>query len=400
MRKKGNQKGKNGSLLKRRLQVRFVLLAAIALVLLQSAIVTFSIARSYQQMTLKADRMIKMTSTSPDAPELGEARYFCVTYSLTDKSMKVDLSCISTVTRQQAAEYARQVLDAHTDRGYVGNFRYLVRRKKDGITITFLSRMVAIQAFRSNSETLILFSGAGMLLMTVLLAVVSGKVVEPLVRNRQKQKEFITSASHELKTPLTVILADAQLLESEIDENEWLTDIIRQTHHLTEMTQRLVYLARIEEQEDRMVHIEFPISDVAEEIAESYRAVASGSNKRFEVEIQSDISYEGEEKGIREMMTVLLDNAFKYSASGGEVLVNLTAEGRGVRFRVENTVENIDPRQLEHFGERFYRADTSDKVKGFGIGLSIACAVAKAHKGKLTAELPDPHCIRFTVTLK
>lgn len=236
--------------------------------------------------------------------------------------------------------------------------------------------------------------------MTAILIAVSGKVVEPIVKNRQKQKEFITSASHELKTPLTVIHADAQLLETDIGENEWLTDIIKQTNYMTEMTNRLVYLARAEEQEQNFVKIDFPISDLAEDIAVTYFAVAQSSGKKYKSDIAKNITYCGDEKAIRELMTALLDNAFKYSTSGGLITVTLASEGRGVRFAVENTVSQINPEQLASFTERFFRTDTSDKVKGFGIGLSIAKAVAEAHKGKLTVELPKENVIKITAVLK
>lgn len=236
--------------------------------------------------------------------------------------------------------------------------------------------------------------------MTVILISVSGKVVEPIVKNRQKQKEFITSASHELKTPLTVIHADAQLLESEIGENEWLSDIIKQTRYMTEMTHRLVYLARAEEQDENFIKIAFPISDVAQDVAESCFAVAHNCGKNYEVKVQKGITYCGDEKAIREMMSALLDNAFKYCTADGTIKVILTAEGHTVRFSVENTVSQINPDQLANFTDRFYRKDTSDKVKGFGIGLSVAQAVAEAHKGKLTVELPKNDIINITAVLK
>ena len=223
----------------------------------------------------------------------------------------------------------------------------------------------------------------------IFLVIISGKVVSPIVKNREKQKQFITSASHELKTPLTVIHADAQLLESDIGENEWLTDIIRQTDRMTEMTHRLVYLSRVEEQNEPFVKIDFPISDLAEEVAQSYRAVAQNQGKEYSVDIRKGLTCCGDEKAIRELMTALLDNAFKYSTADGHIGVKLYSDKHGLIFSVENTVSDIDSAQTKKFTERFYRSDTSDKVKGFGIGLSIARAVAEGHKGKLSVSLDN-----------
>lgn len=382
--------------MKRRLQSRFVLLAVAALLVLQAGIVAFSIGSSYRRMTTSADRLILLAATDADSPELGDARYFRVIFHPEERTFETD----ALVTQGAALEYAKGAIASGADSGYAGHYRYLVYRGESGIHITFLSRYEAVEAFRDNAKAMLLISAAGVLGMALLLAAVSGMVVSPLVKNRQRQKEFITSASHGLKTPLAVIQADAQLLEAEIGENEWLSDILKQTASMTEMTQRLVYLARAEEQDNHFVKIEFPISDVAEDIADSYRSLAQSSEKTYTLEIQEGLSCCGDEKAIREMMTALLDNAFKYSAGSGDIAVRLAAEGKGVRFTVENAVSDIDPKQLGNYTERFYRADTSDRIKGFGIGLSLVRVVAEAHKGKLSITLPEKDRIRISAILK
>lgn len=386
--------------MKRRLQIQFVFLSVAALILLQALIVGFSIYRNYRQMTISADRLILLTNTSPDSSEISDTRYFRVSFNPVDKTFETDLAHTSLVTRSAAMEYAKEVIDAKSINGYVEHYRYLVHRGQDGIRITFLSRYEAMEAFRNHAETLILVSVGGIAVMAIVLTILSAKVISPLVKNHQRQKEFITSASHELKTPLTVIHADAQLLESEIGENEWLSDIIKQTTNMTEMTHKLVYLARAEEQDNHFVKIEFPISDVAEDVADPYCSVAQSKGKNYTLDIQEGLSYCGDEKAIRELMTALLDNAFKYSTDGGSISASLAAEGKGVRFTVENTVTGIDPKQVEFFTQRFYRSDTSDKIKGFGIGLSLAQVVAGAHKGKLTVALSQKDRIQISVILK
>ena len=386
--------------LKRRLQIRFVLLSFAELLILQSLIVGFTLWRNYRQITLKADRMILALLSAPDSPEVADARYFTVSYDSDSRVLSSDTSHTALVSRSQAADYARSVIADRSDRGYTGHYRYLVHRGKNGITVTFLSRAVALESFHSSAASLLIISGIGLALMTAVLAAVSGRVVSPLVQNRQKQKEFITSASHELKTPLTVIRADAQLLESEIGANEWLSDILKQTEQMTEMTHRLVFLARAEEQTGQTVKIEFPISDIAEEMTGSYRAVAQSSGRTYAVHIKPHISCRGDEKAIRELMAALLDNAFRYGTENGTVTVSLDTVGRGVCFSVENTVSKNQTADISHFTERFYRSDTSDKVRGFGIGLSMARAVCEAHRGKLTVELVGDSSIRISALLK
>ncbi len=383
--------------LKRRLQLRFVLLSFLALLLLQSSIVAFSITRNYTQMTLQADSIIKSLEVSP---ENDDARYFKVTFDTETRMFQYDLEHTSLVTRPIAMDMAKKVIAKKNEKGYLDNYRYLVRQQTGSIKITFLSRSVALESFKSNARTLILISLSGIGLMTILLAAVSGLVVSPLVKNREKQKEFITSASHGLKTPLTVINADAQILESEIGENEWLSDILKQTKQMSELTYRLVYLARAEEQDEKVKRIVFPLSDVAEDVIGSFRAVAENSKKSFDVSIQEGISYCGDEKAIRELLTLLLDNAFKYSTPIGNIHLAVAREGHGVRIDTENDAVGLDEEKIQKLSGRFYRVDTSDKIKGFGIGFSIAKAVCENHKGKLSVELIRKDRIKITAILR
>lgn len=211
---------------------------------------------------------------------------------------------------------------------------------------------------------------------------------------------LIDALNQLIKVLYTVIHADAQLLESEIGENEWLSDILKQTEQMTEMTHRLVFLARTEEQNERTVKIDFPVSDIADEVSSSYQAVALNTGKTYTKKIEPNISYCGDEKAIRELMTALLDNAFKYGAESGTVTVSLIAVGHGVCFSVENTADKQRISDISHFTERFYRSDTSDKVKGFGIGLSVAQAVCETHRGKLTVELVGENRIKISALLK
>lgn len=153
--------------------------------------------------------------------------------------------------------------------------------------------------------------------MAVFLAAMSSRVVTPLVKNRQQQKEFITSASHALKTPVTVIQADAQMLEAEAGENEWTAGILSQTRRMAEMTQRLVYLARLEEQDGSTEKLNFPLSDALQQVCDAFWGIAKEYGTQYSITIVPQIDFRGDEKAIRELMNVLLDNAFKYTPAGG-----------------------------------------------------------------------------------
>ena len=278
--------------LKHRLQIRFVLLAALALLVTQVLIVGMSLNLSYQKMCLRADELILQISKDPAAA--GDVRYFKVTKA--GDTVEADVSHTALVTRQKAVACAQQVLSSGKSRGYLDDYRFLVHRGEKEISITFLSSIITHRAFQKNAALLIEVSLGGVAMMTLFLSLISARVVEPLVKNREKQKEFITSASHALKTPVTVVQADAQMLELETGESEWLSDILLQAKRMTDMTQRLVYLSRLEEQEKKMEKMNFPLSDALRQVCESFRGIATGSGKHFQVNITPGIAFCGEDR--------------------------------------------------------------------------------------------------------
>ena len=237
--------------------------------------------------------------------------------------------------------------------------------------------------------------------MLILVIVLSKKIVKPVIESYEKQKRFITDAGHEIKTPLTVIDADAEVLEMDCGDNEWLKDIRKQTAKLKDLTNNLIYLSRMEENQDKVVMIDFPISDIVEETAASFQALAVTQEKRFDCEIEPMLTCYGNEQNIQRLLEILLDNALKYSNAGGHISVKLKKNGKGIILSVYNTAEHVSKENISHIFERFYRLDESrnSKTGGYGIGLSIANAIVQAHKGKITAETEDEKSLKITVQL-
>ena len=382
--------------LKHRLKSRFVVISAIALIILQTIIVSVSIYTTYRQMTVKADRMIKQVTISDNK----DMRYFKVYYQGTDNSYTFETSRYVLIDKATAINYAQDIIADHSTRGYADDFRYLVHKTDDITIITFLSQNVALDAFHNQAKNLIFISIISILITIFILYLISSIVIKPIILAENKQKEFITSASHELKTPLTVIQADAEMLETEIGHNEWISDILKETKHMRELTHRLVYLARLEETNQKIIKIEFPISDVAEDLVKSFISLAKSQNKQYQFNIQKNLSYLGEEKSIRELFTILLDNAFKYCDKDGRICVSLSKEKNSILFCVENSISNINQKELTHFTERFYRKDSSSNINGYGIGLSMAKAITEAHNGNLKIELNSKHSLLISAILK
>ena len=226
----------------------------------------------------------------------------------------------------------------------------------------------------------------------------SAYIVKPFLENYEKQKRFITDAGHELKTPLTIIDADAEVLEMDFGENEWLSDIQNQTKRLTDLTNNLILLARMEEESMKLPMVEFPLSDVAEEVIGNFQTLAKAQNKFLHGKIQPMISMKGDEKAIRQLIGILLDNAVKYSDEKGEILLTVEVQRNHIFLSVFNTTEFINKKEIAHLFERFYRADKSrnSQTGGYGIGLSIAAATVRANKGKISAITEDEKSLRIT----
>lgn len=264
----------------------------------------------------------------------------------------------------------------------------------------FLDYGREMSSFRTFLFTSAGVSIAGLLAVMLILIFLSGHIVKPFSENYEKQKQFITDAGHELKTPLTIIDADAEVLEMDVGENEWLSDIRTQTKRLAQLTNSLIQLSRMEEQ-PQLEKIEFPLSDLVEETVETFQALARTQKKVLSSRIQPMISMNGDEKAIRQLVTILLDNAVKYSDDGGRIEVALEKHKNLIRLSVFNTVDSVPRESLSCLFNRFYRADPSRNSKkgGYGLGLSIASAVVVAHKGKIQATTQDEKSLLIAVSL-
>lgn len=329
-----------------------------------------------------------------------ESRYFSVFFAADESVISANTGKIATVNTQTAVEYALAVLRSGKERGFSGDYRYAVYAVKDETHVVFLDCGREMSSFRSFLFTSGAVSAVGLAAVLLLLFFLSARIVKPFSENFEKQKQFITDAGHELKTPLTIIDADAEVLEMDIDENEWLSDIQTQTKRLTALTNDLIQLSRAEEQ-PQIEKIEFPLSDLAEEIVDSFQTLAKTHNKQLSAHIQPMLSINGDQKAIRRLMSILLDNAVKYSDDGGKIEFTLVKQKNTIRISVFNTAEHVSKESLPRLFDRFYRADKSrsSKTGGYGLGLSIAAAVTAAHKGKITAATNDERSLLITVSL-
>ena len=202
-----------------------------------------------------------------------------------------------------------------------------------------------------------------------------------------------------MKTPLTIIEADTEILEMDFGENEWIQDIKGQTKRLADLTNTLVVLSRMEEGTNRDVKIELPLSDIVDEVCHTFQAPAKVQEKDLDSTIEPMISMKGNEKAIRGLITILLDNAVKYTNENGYISITLEKKKNRIYLSVFNTTEYISKEQIAHLFDRFYRTDASrnSQTGGYGLGLSIAAATVESHRGKMIAETKDEKSLRITV---
>ena len=341
------------------------------------------------------DRFREGRRFSPELPY--ESRYFTVFLSESGSVISVNTGKIAAVDTSTAIDYAAEAVASGAARGFADDYRFTVYASGEETHVVFLDCGRELGSFRSFLATSAAVSAAGLLAVTLLLIFFSGRIVKPFSENYEKQRRFITDAGHELKTPLTIIDADAEVLEMDLGENEWLGDIRTQTKRLAELTNSLILLSRMEEQ-PRMEKIEFPLSDVVEETVETFQALARTRGKTLSSRVQPMLSMNGDEKAIRPLLTILLDNAVKYADEGGRIEAVLEKQKNTLRLSVFNTAESVSRESLAHLFDRFYRADASRNsgTGGYGLGLSIASAVVAAHRGKISASSPDGKSLRIT----
>jgi signal transduction histidine kinase len=332
-----------------------------------------------------------------------DTRYFTVTLDASGALVASSTEHIAAISSEDAVLYAQNLFSKNKRSGYLSSYRYTATEPDSDGTVMyiFLDCQRDIDTFQFFLFASVSISVIGLLLFFLLVLFLSRLIVRPVAESYEKQKHFITDASHEIKTPLTIIDANTEVIEMENGESEWTLSIRNQIRRLTDLTNKLVFLSRMDEENTRLTMLDFSLSDAVEETAKTFEAVAAASHKQFSCEIASGVTYTGDETTIRQLVSLLLDNAMKYTPEDGSIRVSLTVSGKNKKITVWNTAESIAPGRHDELFERFYRADSSRNraTGGHGIGLSVAKSIVTAHKGKITAKSEDGHSMRFTVTL-
>lgn len=326
--------------------------------------------------------------------------FFTVYFDPDGEASRANMDFASSVPAETAQEYAEEALSGGKERGWLEGYRYKVYDTDSGQSVVFadgnMNRMVSGMILLSVGGVLI----GSLVVILVLIVVFSKRAVRPIAESYEKQKQFITDANHELKTPLTLIMANLDILQAELGENEWLEDIRAEGERMNALVRQLVALTQMDEDGNQIPVEPFPISETISDVASEFKALAEKKGLSLYTYIQQDIEYVGNEASIRRLVSILLDNAVKYCDPAGEIRLMLSRK-RKLVITVENSCADVGKMELDRLFDRFYRADKARSYDGgFGIGLSIAKAVAHRHGGDISAYRKEDRYIGIKVTLK
>ena len=327
-----------------------------------------------------------MERFSPEVPYM--IRFFSVHLGADGSVEYVNQDYIASVSEADAQAFAATVISGGRERGYLGGYRYQVSESAGETVILFLNSERELQTMKSLLWITLAIAGACLVILFALVILFSGRAISPYLKNLEAQRQFITNASHELKTPLTAISTSADVLAMEFPEDEWVHSIQSQAGRLAKLITNLVTLSRLDEENPFPQRTEFSLSDVLWEIAEPFASMARAKGRSCTQQIDDDLNMTGDRAAIQQMVSILLDNALKYSPEGGEISLTAGRSGKRIQLCVSNTVPAEQFPDISRVFDRFYRADEShsNSVCGNGIGLSIAKATVQAHGGKISAN--------------
>ncbi len=320
---------------------------------------------------------------------LDESRFFVVNVGADGVIRFTNTSRISDADEEDLDRIAAKAIQSGKTTGFCEDYMFSVSRRGEGRTILFLNCETKLTRVRRLALISALACAGCILLAWLLVALFSRRAIKPLVENAVMQKQFITDAGHELKTPLTVISANMDVLALETGENEWVRSTKKQVANMRGLVNELIYLSRLDEEDAKLKREDVDLSRLVRETAEPFANMAEFSGKSMVVDIQDGVHLTGDGAALERLASILCDNAVKYAPEGDAIRVMLRQGKRGVSLTLENGLKQpLSRDQLAHLFDRFYRTDASRNREngGYGIGLSVAKAIAERHGGLIRAS--------------
>ena len=331
-----------------------------------------------------------------------ESRFFSVTVGDDGSCALGDTTHVSEEDADSLVELATRALAGGRTSGFWGDYLFRVNGQSGERVALFLNCETKLTRVRLLALISAVACGGCVLLAWLLVGLFSSRAIRPLVESAIQQKQFITDAGHELKTPLTVISANMDVLTLETGENEWIRSTHKQVANLRGLVGELIYLSRLDEEDAKLQKTEVDLSKLVAESAEPFVGMAEFAGKTLNVDVEDGVHMTGDGAMLGRLVSILCDNAVKYAPEGDTIAVILARSRKGIMLITDNAVQQpMSDETLRHLFDRFYRADASRSREsgGYGIGLSVARAIAEKHGGSIRVRQTPEGRVRFECML-
>lgn len=324
-----------------------------------------------------------------NTPAFQLSTFYSVAVSEDGTVLAIDAAGGELYDEETLEQYATDILKGSSNRGTKGSLIFLVTERNGFTLVTFMDNTIMQESMTTLFRYTLVFGSVALVALFFLAVYLAKRIVKPLEESYQKQKQFISDAGHELKTPVSVVSANAELLSREIGDNQWLANIQYENERMGKLVGQLLELARTENVTPQTERLDF--SRLVAGGSLPFESVAFEKGLVLNTEITDHIIVNGNSSQLSQLVSILIDNAIRHGQRGKEVTVTLT-ESRGMAvLTVINDGEPIPPDKMEQLFERFYRADEArnGEDKHYGLGLAIAKAIVTVHHGKIEVSCYD-----------
>ena len=344
----------------------------------------------------------KLTLFGYEFPARADREAYYLVCMDADGGMKVDARGVAEVDEASLQEVVHEILASGADEGKVDQYKFALQRTEDGgALVVLLDNSTLLRALMVMLRSMLIADLLGLAGMFVILLPLSKRMVRSYARNMEMQRQFITNAGHEIKTPVAIISSNVEAMELIQGENRWSRNIRSQVERLNGLLRDLMELARLDEFRPERKWTRIDLSAMAAEKIEAERERCAQRKVQLRSEIAGGICIRGDEKDVRRMMHALVDNAVQYADAGGWIELRLDHVGRRARLTLRNSVAQLPDCPPERLFERFYRGDSArtQGTAGCGVGLSAAQTIVEAHKGRIALSYEDALTVRVCVEL-
>jgi len=343
----------------------------------------YTLPQSFEQTMQPGRRPGFKPGFDPDAPEFRLSTFYTVAVSYDGRILEIRNTATAVYPDDTLAQMAKDIIEGGKSMGTLDNLTFLQTDKNGYILVAFMDNTVVNESARSLFRYTLIFGCVALVVFFFLSVYLARKIVAPLEESYQKQRQFISDAGHELKTPIAVVSANAELLSRQIGDNQWLQNIQYENDRMGMLVGQLLDLARTETVTPQMEYIDLSRLVTGETLP--FESVAFEKGLVLNTDIANSIYVNGNSTQLKQLTSILLDNAIRHSKPGGEIRLTLTKDYGIAQLRVINMGDEIPPEHCDRIFERFYRMDAArnGEDKHYGLGLAIAKAIVKTHCGHI-----------------